>query len=140
MSVGFSTIRRLDPATISKKPTYSTNSQQTPVASSPIDNGQTKTKKSHWFLKTLIGVTVTAAALALGRKYLGNIFDPQLALPNGAKWHQKALHYTKKYIGVAGQFILDKSNAAIKFVKNLIPNKAQSTATGSATAGTTIAP
>ena len=37
MSTSFSTITPMNPATISKKPTYAVNSQPQPAASTPMD-------------------------------------------------------------------------------------------------------
>lgn len=126
MSVGFSTIRPLDPSTISKAPAYSTNNQQTqqPAASSPMDAGQpVPKKKSHWFAKTLATVVVLAAAAGLGRKFLPDTFNPELVLKDGAKWYEKGLHYAQKYIGKAGEYINTKTVAAYNWVVNLFKGK-----------------
>ena len=116
MSVGFSTIRPMDPATISRAPSYTTNNA--PAASSPIDNGSAPKKKSHWFLKTIATVVVVAAALGLGRKYLPTVFDSAATIASDAKWYQKAIGYTKKYLGVAGDFVNNFVKQGWEFIAN----------------------
>lgn len=105
MQVGFSTIKPLDPATISKLPTYST-AAATPAASSPMDTSQTTTnKKSHWFRNTVIGVALIATAVALGQRFLPAIFDKGATLATDAKLFDKGLYYAKKGVAIAGEFI-----------------------------------
>ena len=104
MQVGFSTIKPLDPATISRTPTYSTTTT-TPTASSPMDSGQTVTKKSHWFRNTVISLAVIATAVALGQRFLPAIFDKTATLATDAKLFDKGLYYAKKGVAIAGEFI-----------------------------------
>lgn len=141
MPVGFSTIRPLDPSTISKAPAYSTNNQQAqqPAASSPIDGGAAPRKKSHWFAKTLATVVVLAAAAGLGRKFLPNTFNPELVLKDGAKWYEKGLHYAQKYIGKAGEYINTKTVAAYNAVVNLFKGKGKEAVAEAAEATTQAA-
>lgn len=117
MSVGFSTIRPMDPATISRAPSYSTTTNNAPAASSPMDTGAAPKKKSHWFLKTLAAVAVVAAAVGLGRKYLPAVFDSTATIAKDAKWHEKALGYAKKYIGVAGDKVIEYASKAVDYAK-----------------------
>lgn len=140
MSVGFSTIRPMDPATISRVPSYSTTTNNAPAASSPMDAGTAPKKKSQWFLKTIATVAVVAAAVGLGRKYLPAVFDPAITIAKDAKWHQKAIGYAKKYIGVAGQYINEYAGKAVDYVKkgwNFVANKFKG---GATTPPTTTAP
>ena len=123
MSVGFSTIRPMDPATISKAPAYSKNNQQ-PAASSPIDDAQQpKKKKSHWFLKTLVAaaVVVGGAALLRGKVDMFKNFNPETALAEGAKFADKAKYYAQKAVAAVGDFTTKYYNKAADWVKNLIP-------------------
>jgi len=114
MSVGFSTIRPMNPSTISRKPTYSTAA----VASSPIDAGQVTTKKKGgWFKKTLIALATVATAVALGQRFLPKVFDASATLSSNAKWYEKGLHYVKKGIGIAGEFINKYVDKGIDLVK-----------------------
>ena len=117
MSVGFSTIRPMDPATVSRAPSFTTTNN-TPVASSPIDNGSAPKKKSHWFLKTIATVAVVAAALGLGSKYLPSVFNSKATIASDAKWYQKAIGYTKKYLGVAGDFVNNFVKQGWEFIGN----------------------
>lgn len=117
MSVGFSTIRPMDPATVSRAPSFTTTNN-TPVASSPIDNGSAPKKKSHWFLKTIATVAVVAAALGLGSKYLPSVFNSKATIASDAKWYQKAIGYTKKYLGVAGDFVNNFVKQGWEFIAN----------------------
>ncbi len=118
MSVGFSTIRPLDPSTISKAPAFSVAPQQSPVASSPIDGGKTETKKSHWFRNTIITLAVLTAAVGLGRKYLPQVFNSSATLTGNENIMQKGLHYVKKYIGVAGDYVNTYAAKAVQLVKD----------------------
>lgn len=134
MSVGFSTIKPLDPSTISRAPKYSTT---TPAASSPIDTNQTTTKKkSHWFRNTVIGLAVIATAVALGQRFLPTIFDKAATLATDAKWYDKALHYAKKGVAIAGEFInkyvdmgIDLAKAGYNKIKGMIGGSATPPAT-----------
>lgn len=117
MSVGFSTIRPMGPATISRAPSYSTTTNNAPAASSPMDANAAPKKKSHWFLKTLTAVAVVAAAVGLGRKYLPAVFDSAATIAKDAKWHEKALGYAKKYIGVAGDYVNTYASKAVDYAK-----------------------
>lgn len=127
MSTSFSTITPMNPATISRKPTYAMNNNQPqPAASSPMDApaGQPAKKKSHWFLKTLGTVVVLAAAVGLGRKYLPNVFDPAAKLAGTENILQKGLYYAKLGVAKAGEFVntyVGKAYDATKtFVTNLL--------------------
>ena len=114
MSVSFSTIRPMSQATISKQPTYSSVT----TAASPMDAGQTVTKKkSGWFKKTIIGLLVAATAVALGQRFLPSVFNGSATLASGAKWYEKGLHYAKKGIGIAGEFINKYVDKGIDLVK-----------------------
>ena len=131
MSVGFSTIRPMDPATVSRAPSFTTTNNA-PAASSPIDNGSAPKKKSHWFLKTIAAVVVVAAALGLGRKYLPTVFDSAATIASDAKWYQKAIGYTKKYLGVAGDFVINCTGKVVDYAKQgweFIANKFKGGAT-----------
>ena len=134
MLVGFSTIRPMDPATISRVPSYTTDNA--PAASSPIDNSAAPKKKSHWFLKTLAAVVVVAAALGLGRKHLPKVFDSAVTIADNAKWHEKAIAYTKKYLGKAGDFVNNFVKQGWEFIANKFKGGAT---THSATTPTTPA-
>ncbi len=124
MSNSFSTITPMNPATISRKPTYAVNSQPQPAASTPIDApaGQPAKKKSHWFLKTLAAVVVLAAAVGLGRKYLPNTFDPAAKLAGTENFMQKGLYYTKLGIAKAGEFVNTYTSKAWNATKNFVTN------------------
>ena len=124
MTVGFSTIRPLEQSTISKVPTYSTTTQQT--AASPMDAGQTTTKKSHWFRNTVIGLAVAATAVALAQRFLPTIFNSAATLTGAEKWYEKGMHYAKKGIAIAGEFInkyVDKGIDLVKAGWNSLMNK-----------------
>lgn len=121
MSVNFSTITQMNQATISRKPAFSTESQQQqPSASSPMNSDGTPKKKSHWFAKTLGTLVVLATAVGLGRKYLPNTFNPQAALAGTENLFQKGLHYAKVGIGHAGEFVNTNLSKAYAWAKNLI--------------------
>lgn len=123
MPVNFSTIRPMDPSTISRMPAYTAN-PATPAASSPIGS-ETKKKKSHWFLKTLAAVAVVAggAALLRGKVDMFKNFDVKAALPSTATFVDKAKHYAMKSVAVAGDFLISKTTTAYNWVKNLVTKK-----------------
>lgn len=124
MSTSFSTITPMNPATISKKPTYAVNNQPQPAASTPMDApaGQPDKKKSHWFLKTLATVVVLAAAVGLGRKYLPDTFNPAAKLSGNEGFMQKGLHYAKLGIAKAGEFVNTYTGKAYNATKNFFTN------------------
>ncbi len=123
MSVNFSTITPMSQNTISKPPAYAATGTQQPQASSPMTSGQPKQKKSHWFRNTLITAVVLGAGAALGAKYAPKIFDSKATLAAGAKWHEQGLHYAKKYIGVAGEFINSNITKGVDWAKKLFASK-----------------
>lgn len=122
MSVNFSTIGQMSQATISQKPTYSTDTTgQQPAASTAMDSqGHPKPKKSHWFIKTLATIVVLGAAVGLGRKYGIPKFDPKAALAEGAGTMDKVKHSSQKYLAVAGDFINSNVGKAWTWCKNLV--------------------
>ncbi len=126
MSTSFSTITPMNPATISKKPTYAVNSQPQPAASTPMDapyGQEPAKKKSNWFLKTLTAVVVLAAATALGRKFLPETFNPAAKLADNANLWQKGLHYAKLGVAKTGEFINTNIEKAYEATKNFFNKK-----------------
>ena len=132
MPVSFSTLGPMNPATISKMPTYTKAAAQAPVASTSLEPKDAK-KNSHWFLKTLATVAVLTAGVALLRSKVDVFknFDKALPLADGAKFLDKAKHYGLKAVAVAGDFVIDNANKAIAWGKNLFNNNKP---TGGATA------
>ena len=125
MSTSFSTITPMNPATISRKPTYAINNNQTqPAASSPMNApaGQPTKKNSHWFLKTLAAVVVVATAVGLGRKYLPKVFDPAAQLAGNENIWQKGLHYAKLGVAKAGEFVNTYVGKAYDATKTFVTN------------------
>lgn len=127
MSSSFSTITPLNPATISRMPSYATNSQtqtQQPAASNPINDYGAPKKKSHWFRNTIIGLVVLAGATAIlrGKVDVFKNFDKAADLAADAKFLDKAAHYGKKGVAVAGDFLIEKGAAVWNFIKEL-PSK-----------------
>ena len=121
MPTNFSTITPLNPANISRPPSFTTanTTESQPAASSPMVGEPPAKKNSHKFLKTVGTLVVIAAALGLARKYLPNTFNPQLNLSPDAGIVDKGLYYAKKYIGVAGEHINSWTGSAINGVKGL---------------------
>lgn len=143
MSVNFSTISPLSPATISKAPTYSNaNAQAAPqaAASSPVagDNNEPK-KKSYKLAGTLItaAVLVAAAALLRGKVDMFKNFNKTEALAENAKFKDKMAYYGKKAVATVGDFI---NETVIGGIKKLFKGKAKddagNTATGTAASAT----
>lgn len=126
MSVNFSTITPMNPATISKAPTYTTAAaSQEPAASNPILNHPRyqEPKKSHWFRNTLITLVAVAAATGLSRKYLPNTFNPAATLSGTEKWWQQGLHYAKLGVAKAGEFVNKYVGAAYNWVASKFASK-----------------
>ena len=123
MSVNFSTITPMSQSTISKMPTYSTQTSAQ-VASTPIDSQQPK-KNNHWFLKTLAAVAVLTAAVGLlrGKVDMFKNFDVAGKLAEDANLKDKAVFYGKKAIAVAGDFVNKYANLALETVKGWLPKK-----------------
>lgn len=125
MSTSFSTITPMNPATISRMPSYAVNTPQAqPAASTPMDAqyDQPAKKKSHWFAKTIGTAVVIAAAVGLARKFLPNIFDSAATVAKDANIFQKGYEYTKIGIAKAGDFVNKYAELAFNWIKD-IPNK-----------------
>ena len=125
MSVNFSTIQPMSQATISRMPSYSTESQ--PTASVPMNGTQAPKKKSRWFLKTLVAAAAvaTAAALLRGKVNVFKNFDVTSTLQQGASFMDKAKFYGTKAVAVAGDFVTNYWNKGVAFVKGLFNRGAQ---------------
>ena len=121
MPTNFSTITPLNPANISRPPSFTTTNTPAsqPAASSPMDGEPPAKKKSHKFIKTVGTLVIIAAALGLARKYLPNTFNPELKLAADAGIVDKGLYYAKKYIGMAGDYINSWTGSAINGAKGL---------------------
>ena len=137
MPVQFSTITPMSQATISRKPTYTNESQ--PAASTSMTTNQPK-KKSHWFLKTLVfAAAVLGAAAALrGKVDVFKNFDVKSVLGADAKFADKAMYYAKKGVAVVGDFVIEKSMALYAAAKGLF-NKITAKAETAAETATTVA-
>lgn len=136
MSSSFSTITPLNPATISRMPSYAVNSQpqaQQPAASNPINDYGAPKKKSHWFRNTVIGLVVLAGVTAALRGKVGMFkdFDKAAELAKDAKFLDKAAHYGKKGVAVVGDFLIDNGKKAWEFIKG-IPARFKSSDAGEA--------
>lgn len=132
MSTSFSTITPMNPATISKKPTYAVNTPQAqPAASTPMNGpyDQPTKKKSHWFRNTVIGAVVLVAAATVLRGKVGMFkdFDKAAQLGQDAKLLEKAAHYGKKAVAEVGDFVMTYAQKAYEWGKGLFNKGAQGT-------------
>lgn len=131
MSVNFSTISQMSASTVSRPPAFSNESpnsapapQTAPVASSSLNSGYQKEKKSGgWILGTLGAVVFVVGGLAAARKWAGFAKDVDLAkeLSKEAKVTEKCKFYTAK----AGQYIIDKGVAVKDWVVKLFNREAK---------------
>lgn len=126
MSVNFSTITPMNPATISKAPTYTTAAaSQGPAASSPMDAYQQPKKKSHWFRNTLIAaaLVVGGAALLRGKVDMFKNFDKTAGAAQDAGILGKVAHYGKKAVAEVGDFVNKYVGIAYNWVASKFASK-----------------
>lgn len=122
MSENFSTITALNPATITKAPTYTKTPKSQPtqtVASSPMDAyGYPQKKNNHWFLKSLAAVVVLGGAAAILRKNVDVFknFDLTGKLAEDAKIVDKAKFYGTKAVAYVGEQINKGIDTLINWV------------------------